>query len=235
MTHIDFIIGFILLMSAIFMVMYFATSSISNNVNEVVASDMAESSLALEKYFFGAQNDNILMGYAKEIDVMINERDSLAHTEDVSISIMPGAGNVGLYDDFWNETVTSIIQSSGQTSLSARIDLAPNENKSLKVVYFGEEANEVTYSSSGNATAVIVAGKEIRVVSQERCSSLSARAYSDVKTSIDFGHNFRIDLPGCSYGPSNPSKANIIIRNVPILLENPDGTITTAIARLSIW
>ena len=235
MTEIDFIIGFILIMSAIFMVMYFATNSISNNVNEVVASDMGESSLALEKYFFGAQNNNSLIGTVREIDVMISERDAAAHSEDVSISVRPGAEKVGLYDDLWNETSISVIQASGQTSLSAKIDLASNENKSMKIIYFGEEASDVTYSSSGNATAVILSGKELRVVSQERCSLLSVRAYSDVKSIIDFDHNFRIDLPGCSYGPPSPSKANIIIRNVPVLLEDSSGAIAPAIARLSIW
>jgi hypothetical protein len=233
MTHIDFVIGFILLMSAVFMVMYFATNSISNNVNEVVANDAKESSLVLEKYFFGFQSNNSLIDTVRETDVLVTERDGAAHSEDVSISLRPGP-QARVYDGFWNQISTSIIQTPGQTDLSIQISFNPSEKKRMSIVYFGEES-DIGYSSSGNATAVILAGHELNVVSQERLSNLLSRAYDEVRASLDFGHNFRIEMPGFSYGPVPPSKANLFVRSVPVLLEAQDGSIGPALARLSVW
>jgi hypothetical protein len=236
MTHIDFMIGFILIISTIFMIMYFVSSSISNNMNDVYASGIKESALTLENYLFKVGGENSLAVSARVIQAVLEDVNGTDHGEYSTILIRPQVINARVYDEFWNDIPSSQISLPGETSLSFTLNFVSNEKKSMNIVYLGDSVESLSYSDSDGMTSMrALPGKEIMIVTQERCSYLQGISYDDFRDSLDFDHQFRLELGNCAYGSETPSAANILVRSVPVIFEGQDGSVSDEYARLMVW
>jgi len=235
MSHIDFAIGFVLIISSLFLTFYFISNSIANNINDLIANELKESSLSLERHLFEINDDKSLVTNARELQMILNETNNTDHTEEIRISIKPQVNNVKIYDNFFNITSSTKQQLSGETIVSFTISFSSYETKRLKIVYFGDAIKDIDYLSvNNNITARILSDKEINVVSKEKCSKFNSNSYENTKNIFGFQHQFKLNLDDCSYGPEPPITANVILRNVPVIFETIDG-LQAKIARLRIW
>jgi hypothetical protein len=232
MTYIDFVVGFLLLMSSIFFVVYFVSNSISNNANDVSKNSLSESSVFLENYLF-SENSNVFVHKAYDVQLVLTETSSSSHTDEIAFSIEPKE-DVRLYDGFWNETSSNSTQLSDRTEVRFTTSFSPNEKKTLMMVYFGSETQNISYMSvDNNVSFLALAGKEIGVVPSNVCSD--AAPYDELKNRMDFNHDFRVEILNCSYGREKPSKTNIFVLNVPLLVQNSEGLVESSYAKLMIW
>ncbi|NIM47257.1 MAG: hypothetical protein GTN40_03820 [Candidatus Aenigmarchaeota archaeon] len=236
MSHIDFAIGFVLIISTIFLIIYFTSNSISNNVNDLSVNEIKESSLSLEKYLFEISDDKSLISTFRELQTILTEVNDTDHSEEIRISIKPDVSKVKVYDNLMNEIPSTSSQLVGETVLSFLQDFTANEEKSIGIYYFGDAVVDIDYlSTENNISLRILSNKELNVVSQEKCSNFKSKSYEYIKEDFGFQNQFRLDLDGCSYGPEPSLTANIILKNIPVLSENSDGLLRAKIARLRIW
>jgi hypothetical protein len=231
MTYIDFIIGFLLLMSSIFFVIYFVSNSMSNNANDVSTNSLMESSVFLENYLFSGKND-VFASQASEVQLVLTETSGSGHTDEVAFFVEPGE-DAKLYDVFWNDTSASYTQLSGRTEVRLTASFLPNEKKTLRMVYFGEAQNISYMSVDNNVSFLALAGKKISVVPSNICSSLVS--YDELKNRMDFKHDFRVEMQNCSYGKEKPLKTNIFVSDVPLFVQNPEGLVEPSYAKLMVW
>ena len=61
MSHIDFVIGFVVIISAMILLIYLISNTISNNVNEFRINEVRESSLSLDNYLFKINDEKSLI------------------------------------------------------------------------------------------------------------------------------------------------------------------------------
>lgn len=234
MSHIDFAVGFFLIISTMFMIIYFISNSISNSVAVIGTNELRESSLSLEKGFFEVNDDKSLISIQRELQMVLNEVNGTDHDAEIRLSIRPQISKVKVYDSFFNEIASTSQQLSGETLLSFSMFFDANEKKNLNVFYSGNSVDDIDYlSTDNNITIRILSDKEVNVVSQEKCLKLQAEPYQNVREMFGFNHDFRIDLEECSYGPMQLS-SNILLRNVPVIFES-DGLLKPKIARLVVW
>jgi len=236
MSHIDFVIGFVVIISAMILLIYLISNTISNNVNEFRINEVRESSLSLDNYLFKINDEKSLISTFREIQVNLTEVNNTDHTEEIRISIEPQVNKVKVYDAFLNEIQSTNFQSPPVTILYFNLDFTANEKKFVKIIYFGDTVSDIDYlSTDDNITLYIVSDKEIDVVSQEKCSNLLSNSYDETKNKFGFLNSFRLDLDGCSYGSEPPLIADIILKNIPVIFEDSDGLLTSKIARLRVW
>ncbi len=234
MSHVDFIISFVLILSTIFLVIYFVSNSISNNVDDMVLDELKVASASMKTYLFEISDDKSLASNVKEIDVILTETNGTQHTEQISMSIKPNVDRVRVYDSLMNEIPSSSNDMPEETVLSFSMTFDPNEKKTAKVFYFGNSVNDVDMSGN-NLTFRAISDKDVSIVSQEKCSDLKNVDYESIRNTFDFKHQFRLELKDCGFGLETPSKANIIIRSIPVIFENSDGSLSGEFARLIVW
>jgi len=235
MSHIDFAIGFFLTISTMFMIIYFISNSISNSVADIHVNELRESSLSLEKNLFEINDDKSLISTYRELQMILKEVNNTDHNAEIILSIKPQVNKVKIYDSFLNEIASTSQQLSGETLLYFSMFFNANENKTLNIIYSGSGVNDIDYlSTDNNITVRILSDKEVNIVSQEKCSKLQSVPYQKIREMLGFNHDFRVDLEECSYGPVQPSSANVLLRNVPIIFES-DGLLKPKIARLVVW
>ena len=235
MSHIDFAIGFVLIVSTIFMLFYFVSNSISNNINDFSANEIRESSFSLGRYLFDISDEKSMVSTFRELQAVLIENNNTYHTEEMRISIKPQVSKVKVYNSSMVEITSSSTQSPGETIVSFTLSFAPNENKSVKVVYYGDPANSIDYlNPENNITLRMLSDEELKVVSQQKCSDFKSRSYDIVREMFGFKNDFRLDLENCNYGPQ-PTVGNIITRNVPVVFESQNGLLVSKLARLSVW
>lgn len=236
MSHIDFAIGFVLIISTILLVIYFTSNSISNNINDVRTDELRESSLSLEGHLFEINDDKSLISTIRELQAVLTETNNTVHTEDIRISIKPQVNKVKVYDNFLNEITSSSNQLPGETILSFSLSFNANEKKRVNIFYFGSSINTINYLSAGNnITLRILSDKELKIVSQEKCSNFKSNSYENIKNIFGFQNQFRLDLDGCSYGSEPPITTNIILKNIPVIFESTNGLLQAKFARLRVW
>ncbi len=236
MSHIDFVIGFVLIVSTMFLIIYFISNSISNNVNDLTVNELKESSISLEKYLFEINDDKSLISTVRELQTILTETNNTDHTEEIRISIKPQVNKVKVYDTSMDEIYSSSIQLVTETILYFDLSFTANEEKKVNIFYFGEPITDIDYlSTENNITIRILSDKEIKAVSQEKCSNFKSNSYEINKKNFGFQNQFRLDLDDCSYGSEPPIAANIILKNIPILFEGSDGLLRTKFARLRVW
>ena len=236
MSHVDFAVGFVLIISAIFLIIYFVSNTISNNINDFSVNELRKSSVSLERYLFEISDDKSLISTFRELQAVLTEVNNTDHTEEIRISIKPQVSRFRVYDNFMNETFSSSQQLSGETILSFSLSFAANEEKRVNIFYFGDSVIDIDYlTTENNITLRIISDKEVSVVSQEKCSNLESKNYEDTKIIFGFKDQFRLDLDDCTYGPEPPITANILLKNIPVILESPDSLLHAKIARLRVW
>jgi hypothetical protein len=235
MSHIDFAIGFVLIVSTIFMLFYFVSNSVSNNINDFSANEIRESSFSLGRYLFDIGDEKSLVSTFRELQAVLDETNGTSHTEEIKISIKPQVSKVKVYNSSMAEITSSSTQSPGETIVSFTLSFAPNENKNVKVVYSGNSASRIDYlNPENNITLRMLSDEELNVVSQQKCSDFKSRSYDTIRGMFGFKNDFRLDLENCNYGPQ-PTVGNIITRNVPVIFESSNGLLVSKLARLSVW
>jgi hypothetical protein len=115
------------------------------------------------------------------------------------------------------------------------LSFSPNEKKTVKIVCPEGSIGDIEAIAGENITLRALAGKEISIVSQGRCSALQGTSYDDFRSMFDFREQFRLDSDACSYGPNPPQTTSVFIRKIPIVFEASDGLLKTGFARLSVW
>jgi len=236
MSQIDFTIGFVLIISTMFLIIYFISNSISNNVSDLSINELEESSISLEKYLFEINDDKSLISTVRELQAILTEVNNTAHIEEIRISIKPQVNKVKVYDTSMNEITSTPSQLPGETILSFDLSFTPNEKKRVNIFYFGDSVTNIDYlTTENNITLRILSDKELNVVSQEKCSNFKSSSYENTKKNFGFQNQFRLDLDDCSYGPEPSITANIILKNIPVLFEDSNNLLSAKIARLRVW
>jgi hypothetical protein len=234
MSQIDFIIGFILIISALFLIINFISNSISNNVSEYSIIEIEESSLSLEKYLFKINDDKSLISTVKQLQAFLIETNGTDHTEEIRILINPQISKVRVYNITMSEIPSIYSQSSGELYFDQYFN-AYQEIR-VNIFYFGDPIKNIDYISTDNNISLrILSDKKINIVSQEKCSNLRNRDYEDTKNIFGFQNQFRLYLDSCNYGLEPPLTSNVILKNIPIFFESSNGLLNAEIARLRIW
>ncbi|OGI11725.1 hypothetical protein A3K64_00330 [Candidatus Micrarchaeota archaeon RBG_16_36_9] len=234
MSHIDFAIGFVLIISTILILFYFVTNSISNNINDFSSDEIRESSFSLGDHLFSINDDKSLISTFRELQAVLSEINSTDHTEEIRISIKPQVSKVKVYNNTMDEIISSSNDLPGETIVSFTLGFAANENKVINVIYYGD-FNSVNYlTPENNISLRMLSAKDLSVVSQQKCYYLKSHSYNVVKTMFGFKNDFRLDLENCNYGPQ-PGVGNVIIRNIPVIFESENGLMSSKLARLSVW
>lgn len=233
MSHIDFAIGFVLIVSTISVLLYLVTNSISNGINDFISNEVKESSLSLERYLFNINDEKSLISTFKELQAVLAETNSTSHNEEIRISIKPQVSNVTVYDSLMGEVSSSSSSLPDETIVLFNLEFAANEVRRVNVFYSGDSVDRIDYlTPENNITLRILSDKEFDVASQEKCSNFYP--YETSKEIFGFKNDFRLDLENCNYGPQ-PSIGNIVIRNIPVIFESTDGLLSPKFARLSVW
>lgn len=236
MSHIDFLVGFVLILSTMFLIIYFISNSISNNVNDLATNEVRKSSLSLERQLFDINDDKSLIANAKELQEVLVETNHTAHAEEMRISIKPQINSARVYNNSLSEIPSSSTQSPGETILSFSLSFSPDEKKWVRIFYFGDSVTDINYlTTEDNITLRILSDKNVTVVSQKKISNFKNNAYEKTKEIFGFQNQFRIDLEDFHYGPEPPITANIILKNIPVLFESSDGLLHAELARLRVW
>jgi len=236
MSHIDFLVGFVLILSALFLIVYFISNSISNNVNDLTMNEVRKSSLSLERQLFDINDDKSLTTNARELQAVLTETNHTAHTEEIRISIKPQVNSIRVYNNSLSEIPSSSTQSSGETILSFALSFSPDEKKWIRIFYFGDSVANVNYlTTENNVSLRILSDKNTSVVSQEKILGFINNGYDKTKEVFGFQNQFRIDVEDFHYGPQPSVAANVVSRSVPVIFESSDGSLHAELVRLVIW
>jgi uncharacterized protein YbcI len=236
MSQIDFIVGFVLIISTIFLIVYFISNYISNDVSTFNVNELQKSSSSLKRHLFDINDDKSLVSSTRELQAVLIETNGTAHTEEIRISIQPQVNKVHVYDTFMTEISSTSSQLPGETILSFQQDFDAYEEKRINIFYFGDAVNNINYlSTENNISLIILSDKELNVVSQEKCSNFQGKSYEETKKIFGFQHQFRIDLNGCDYGSQPPLTANVIVNRIPVLFESSNELLSAEFANLRVW
>ena len=116
-------------------------------------------------------------------------------------------------------------------------NILANEKRYVNIFYFGYKTDEIVYNNNiteTNISARILSEEDVVVLSLDKCSYLQGLTFDETKNNFGFIHNFRIDNY-CEYGEEPPFAANIIVKSVPLLVEQVDGTIYPEYITLKVW
>ena len=236
MSHIDFLVGFVLTLSAMFIIVYFISNSISNNVNDLTTNEVRKSSLSLERQLFDINDDNSLITNARELQAVLTETNHTTHTEEIRISIKPQVSGIRVYNNSLGEIPSSSTKSPGETVLSFSMSFSPDEKKWVRIFYFGDSVADINYlTAENNVSLRILSDKNTSVVSQEKISSFIINGYDKKKEIFGFQNQFRIDVEDFHYGPQPSVAANVVSRSVPVIFESSDGSLHAELVRLIVW
>lgn len=235
MSHIDFAIGFVLIISTIFALFYFVTNSVSNNVNGFSANEIKESSSSLGRYLFDINDEKSLVSTFRELQAILNETNSTGHTEEIRISIMPQVSKVKVYNSTMDEIASFSYQLPGETTVSFTLSFSANEIKRVNIFYVGSPASDIDYlTNQNNITLRMLSDKGLNVVSQQKCSNLNSYPYETAKKIFGLKNDFRVEVENCNYGLQSTG-GNVITRSIPVIFESTNGLLSSKLVRLLVW
>jgi len=236
MTQIDFVIAFVLIITIIYFAISFVSSNFSNELSVFETNELKESASSLQRYLFEMLDDKSLVTDAKKIKILFKEVGGYDHPEQMNISIEPLVNKVHVYDNFMNEISSESSIIGNKILVSFWLGFSRNEEKRINIFYFGDPTTHIEYLSfNNNITSRILSEEKIIVVSKEKCSKLKSLEYEDVKNMFGFDHQFKINLTDCNYGPEPPEAANVIVKSIPLLIENPNELISSGNAKIMVW
>lgn len=236
MTQIDFGVAFFLLITIIIYSISVVSANISNDFNYFNSEKVEKVASSITSNLFDVKDSNSLVSEFKQIQIGFDEVGGIPHTTTLDIQIMPEVSKVHVYDKMYNEIASTVTSLSGQTNVSFNLDFLAFETKYVYIVYEGTNTSSIDYTSdvsANNVTGVIVSEKEIYVLSQAKCSQLQSMSFNESKNLFGFTESFRISNE-CVYGPQPPS-ANVIVKKIPIIMEQSDGTIQSTKIQLMVW
>jgi hypothetical protein len=233
MTDIDSTMAFVLILTVLTFVIFYASSYFSTETGLLGSVELRKSSDFLTTQLFQTF-DNSLLDTGKKIQILFKEEQDRDHQETLQVSIEPVVNKIHVYDKFLNEIPSSTQISGDQVIVTFSLSFGRNEEKRIDILYFGRKTSNIEYLSGGTGiSAKILSEKEVNLVSQDRCSKLGSD-YDNTRTILGFDQQFRVDLTDCSFGP-NPPDANVILSSYPVLVEKLNGLISPELARVSVW
>jgi len=237
MTHIDFVIAFALTIGIIFFAIFFVNNNFSRDFNYFRIIDLEKAESSLERQLFDIKDYKSLISDFKKIQILLKEIGNRTHTgEQINISLEPVVSKVHVYDNYMNEISSINITEGNKVFIIFTLSFSPLENKKVNIIYHGDKTDYIDYNSSNNEIeGKIISEKNIPVVSQEKCSSLNSLTYEDARNAFGFEQQFKLNLTGCNYGVEPPTVANIISKEVPVLLERSDEIIIASKAKVMVW
>jgi len=236
MSHIDFVIAFALTIGIILFAIFFVNNNFSRDFNYFRIIDLQKSESSLEGQLFETENDKSLVSNFNKIQILFKEIGNRTHSEQINISLEPVVNKVHVYDSFTNEIRSVKITDGNKVFITFTLSFSSYEKKKVNIIYYGDKTTSIDYISSNNEVeGKIISEKIIPVVSQEKCSSLNSTRYEDAKNIFGFEHQFKIILIECNYGVEPPAVANIISKEVPVLIEKSDEIILASKAKVMVW
>ena len=236
MSQIDFAVAILLMISVLTYSVVSVSNKLTNDFNMFTIKGLEKSASSLSKQLFDTQDDKSLMSDFKKIQVSFLEIGSYPHTETLNITITPVVNKVHVYDNFLNEITSTTLDNGDNVTVSIDLFFSSGEKKYVNIFYNGTQTASIAYTSNiteTNISSVILSEEDVYVLSQTRCSSLKSLNYEEAKNRFGFLDNFNIS--DCTYGIEVPLTANIIVKSIPVLIENPDGTIYSKFVKLKVW
>jgi len=235
MTHIDFIIAFALTVGIIFFAIFFINSNFSREFNYFRTIELEKAASSLERQLFEIHDDKSLISDFKKIQVLLKEVGNRTHTEQINISIEPVINKLHVYDNFMNEIPSEKTIDGNKVFLTFVLSFSPYGKRRINIIYDGGQTTYMGISSQNDIESRIISEKNIPVVSQEKCSKLNSLEYNNARNAFGFEHHFKINLTDCNYGLEPPTVANIILKEIPVLIERYNELISATNARMTVW
>ena len=235
MSQIDFAVAILLMISVLTYSVISVSSKLTNDFNTFTAKKLEESASSLSKQLFKIQDNKSLVSNFKKIQASFQEIGGYQHMETMNVTITPVVNKIHVYDNFLNETQSVNSSNTDNITVSFNLSFSANEKKYVNIFYDDVPTNKINYTSNiteTNVTSVILSEEDSYVLSQQRCSNLKALSYEEAKNKFGFSDNFRISE--CEYG-GEPSLSNIIVKSIPLLIENSTGTLYSNFVKLKVW
>ena len=237
MSQIDFAVAILLMISVLTYSVISVSSKLTNDFNTFTAKKLEDSASSLSKQLFKIQDNKSLVSNFKKIQVSFQEIGGYQHTilEQMNITITPVVNKIHVYDNFLNEISSTNLSNGNNITVSFNLSFSANEKKYVNIFYDDVPTTSIAYTSNiteTNVTSVILSEEDVYVLSQQRCSNLKALSYEEAKNKFGFSDNFRISE--CEYG-GELSRSNIIVKSIPLLIENSTGTLYSNFVKLKVW
>lgn len=237
MSQIDFAVAILLMITVLTYSFLSVSNKLTSDFNLFTSKKLSESESSLSKQLFEMQDNKSLMSNFKKIRVLFNEIGGYSHTETMNVTITPVVGKIHVYDNFLNEISSTALGNAVNVTVSFKLDFSSGEKKYVNIIYDDVPTNKITYTSNitqTNVTSIILSEEDFPVLSQGRCSKLKALNYEQAKNQFGFYNDFRIT--DCEYGGALPSSSNIIVKSIPLIIENMStGKIYSNFVKLKVW
>jgi len=235
MSQIDFAIAILLTISIVTYSLLSVSSKLTNDFNLFTAKKLEESAYSLSKQLFEIKDNKSLITNFKKIQASFLEIGSYSHEEIVDVTITPDVNKIHVYDNFFNEISSSTTNNGDNITVSFILSFSLNERKYANIFYDGT-TTKITYTSNitqTNITSIILSEEDAYVLSQERCSKLKSLSYDEAKSSFGLLDNFNISE--CDYGGKMTFTINVIVKSMPMLIEQSNETIYSNFVKLRVW
>ena len=229
MAHIDFAVAFIVVFMMISYSVFFVSNTLSKDFSQFDVNELEKSQESLADQLFYSTDSNSLVYNLKKAQVVFEEVGSYDHTENILLSITPIVNNLHVYTLTMNEIPS--VYSDGNLSFS--LGFLQNQKNYIELIYDGS-IQDIGYNNTQNITANINFERTISVLSIDKCNNLQALSYNESKNAFGMEHNFRID-DNCIYGQIPPEDANIIVKKIPMIIEDSDKKLYSASVTLKVW
>lgn len=228
MAQIDFAVAFVVIFMMVSYAVFFVSNTMTKDFEHFRTMEIEKSQESLSNQLFYT-GDNSLVSNFKIAHLLFEEMGGYQHTENIVININPIVDKIHVY----NTTMAEISSSISSGNVSFDLTFSENQKRYVNIIYSGN-ADSMTYNQENNATAAILFEEDIAVLSQDKCNALKSLPYDEAKNIFGFVNDFRIDNY-CIYGENPPVDADIIVKSVPILVENQDSTIYPGYVTLKVW
>lgn len=227
MAQVDFAVAFVVIFIMVSYSVFFVSNNLKQDFDHFNIMEMEETADSMVSQLFYSSDNNSLVTNLKKMEILFEEVGNYQHTENLVVS-MGQVTDPGVYDLMMNE----IPSSYANGNISFDLSFSENEKKYVNIIY-GGSAENVSYNNNGNVTANILFEGDVPVLSQEKCDSLKSIPY-DNSTDVFGVSNFRIDNY-CVYGENPPEVANIIVRQIPMIIQDQNNSLYTDYVILMVW
>ncbi|MBN2202625.1 MAG: hypothetical protein JW700_00340 [Candidatus Aenigmarchaeota archaeon] len=231
MAQIDFAVAFVVVFMMVSYAIFFVSNSLTQDFEYFKNKELEASANSLSESLFGSKNINSLMTMLNATKIVFKEIGGYSHTESINITI-EAVDSLHVYDSTMDEIEAKVIEDG----VGFELGFTPNMESYVTMVYSGAAAN-ISYDNNitaNNITAVVLSQSHVNVLSKEKCSNLQSLSYNDVRNNLGIAHRFRIDNY-CVYGEEPPEAGNILVKSVPVVIENTNGSIESSYVILKVW
>ena len=230
MTEVDFVISTVIIISVISFAIFYSTTNFSNQTKDLEVQNLEKASLYLSN-----QIESKLAQSFGVVQSIYKENGGYAHREKIKLTLKPaGLQKLHVYDKTWNEIPAVIKQKNGGVDIDFDLSFNANENKEVKIVYYGPSIIDIEYKAPKDISAKILSEKTINLISQTKCSEFKTKPYDQAKVDLNSDTNFKINITDCTFG-LEPPNATVVIATKPFLIENSNGLVIAESSRIIVW